>query len=156
MSIEKIDVIRHACLPLIGRGIERFETAELLTVDGDWIDWPDWPLRLFCSGPTLLSISRSKFDDLWLAGDLTLPCDVGQTTRWKTNGIESLLPAIGRTIRGVSLGRGRMTWESHEVEIWTRLLFDLGECWLETFNALDENGYALHWERPEGEFLACA
>ncbi len=59
-------------------------------------------------------------------------------------------------ICGVSLGRGEMSIESRDIEIWTRLLFDLGGSWLEVFNALDENGYALHLTKPEGEFRPCA
>ena len=48
-----------------------------------------------------------------------------------------------------------MTIASREIEIWTHLLFDLDGKWLEVFNALDENEYALHVVKPDGEFRAC-
>jgi hypothetical protein len=41
------------------------------------------------------------------------------------------------------------------IEIWTRLVIDLGDRWLEVFNALDENGYQLHEELPTGDFVNC-
>jgi len=53
------------------------------------------------------------------------------------------------------LGRGEMSIEAKEVEIWTRLLIQVDEGWLEVFNALDENGYAFHAERPAGIFVPC-
>jgi len=37
-----------------------------------------------------------------------------------------------------------------QFEIWTRLFLDLGdEHWLEVYNALDENGYCMHYNKPE-------
>jgi hypothetical protein len=156
MIAEKINAIREASAPIIGRTIERFETAEILHDDGSWDDWPDLPIRIYCTGQALLSISWSRFDDLWLSNDLSLPFAAEDaTTRWKSNGISQIIPAIGCTIHGVSLGRGQMTIESREIEIWTRLVFDLGGKWLEVFNALDENEYALHVVKPDGEFRKC-
>ena len=133
-----------------------FKPAEILLLSGTWKDWPDLPIRLYCSDNTLLSVSWSKFDDLWLSNDNSLPFAAEDaTTRWKSNGIEKIIAAIGKRIRGVSLGRGEMSIESRDIEIWTRLLFDLGGPWLEVFNALDENGYDLHLAKPEGEFRQC-
>ena len=40
-------------------------------------------------------------------------------------------------------------------EIWTRLVIELDEGWLEVFNALDENDYAYHEDRPAGVFIPC-
>lgn len=40
------------------------------------------------------------------------------------------------------------------VEIWTRLLIQVDEGWLEVFNALDENGYIFHAARPAGSFVS--
>ena len=51
------------------------------------------------------------------------------------------------------LGRGEMTIEGRDVEIWTLIETDRG--WLEIFNALDENGYDLHAEKPAGMFVRC-
>ena len=156
MLEDKINAIRAACRPLIGRTIERFETAEILHIDGTWADWPDLPIRVYCTDGTLLSVSWSQFDDLWLSNDESLPFAAEDaTTRWKSNGIEKISGAIGRSIHGVSLGRGEMSIESRDIEIWTRLVFDLGGTWLEVFNALDENGYDLHSVMPHGEFQQC-
>jgi len=55
----------------------------------------------------------------------------------------------------VMLGRGEMSIGGKAVEIWTRLVIGLDEGWLEVFNALDENGYAFHVERPAGVFIPC-
>ena len=156
MIDDKIRAIADACTPLIGKTIERFETAEIRLLSGTWKDWPDLPIRFYCSDDTLLSVSWSKFDDLWLSNDNSLPFAAEDaTTRWKSNGIEEICAAIGKRICGVSLGRGEMSIESHDIEIWTRLLFDLGGSWLEVFNALDENGYDLHLAKPDGEFRQC-
>ncbi|MCP4889534.1 MAG: hypothetical protein GY904_23375 [Planctomycetaceae bacterium] len=156
MIEDKLNAIRVACTPLIGKAIERFESAEILHDDGTWDDWPDLPIRLYCTNQTLLSISWSRFDDLWLSNDKSLPFTTDDaTTRWKSNGLETIRAAIGRSVQGVSLGRGEITSESHDIEIWSRLVFDLGGSWLEVFNALDENGYALHNAEPDGEFRKC-
>ena len=156
MVEDKVNAILNACTTLIGRTIERFETAEILHDHGTWDDWPDLPVRIYCDRDALLSVSWSRFDDLWLSNDTTLPFAAeGATTRWKPNGIEMIRPAIGRCIQGVLLGRGEMSIDSRDIETWTRLVFDLGDRWLEVFNALDENGYDLHIVEPVGEFRKC-
>lgn len=156
MIEDKINAISDACAPLIGKTIERFETAEILLDGGTWDDWPDLPIRIYCAADTILSVSWSRWDDLWLSNDMRLPFSVEDAkTRWKSNAIETLAPAVGQSIRSVSLGRGQMTIESNDIEIWTRLVFDLSGTWLEVFNALDENGYVLHTKQPEGEFRRC-
>ena len=48
-----------------------------------------------------------------------------------------------------------MTLEGREVEIWTRLLIETDKGWLEISNALDENGYFFHLEKPRGTFVSC-
>ena len=53
----KINAIREACVPLIDGTIQRFETAEILHDDGTWDDWPDLPIRIYCTGHALLSVS---------------------------------------------------------------------------------------------------
>jgi hypothetical protein len=91
-----------------------------------------------------------------LATDETLPGWADDdTTRWVENAIESINGCLGRPIRGVWLGRGEMRIGDRDIEIWTRLAIDLGDCWLEVFNALDENGYQLHGDMPPGEFIKC-
>jgi hypothetical protein len=53
------------------------------------------------------------------------------------------------------LGQGEMSVEGKAFEIGTRLVIELEEGWLEVFNALDENGYAYHEDRPVGVFIRC-
>lgn len=153
---DKINAIGEACRPFIGRTIDRFETAEILGDGGTWDDWPDLPIRIYFTDGSLLSISWSRFDDLWLSHDTSLPFAAEDaTTRWRSNRIDKINAAIGRKIQGVLIGRGQMAIESREIEIWTRLVLDLDGLWLEVFNALDENGYNLLSARPDGEFRNC-
>ena len=152
----KVDAIRTHFAPLMGTRIVRYRTAELLRDDGTWSSWPDLPIRIYTDRPSLVSISWSRFDDLWLTNDESLPfSSEGITARWVENGIKLINGCLGCSIRSVLLGHGEMTFEDREVEIWTRLVIDLGECWLEVFNALDENGYDLHSKMPTGEFTHC-
>lgn len=156
MVESKIQLIRKTCASLIGSTIQSFETAELQYEDGAWDDWPDLPIRLYFTDGQLLSVSWSKFDELWLSNDLSLPFEVdGTTIRWKANAMASLREISGRSIRSILLGRGGMTIGSQEIEIWTRLLFDLGDRWFEVVNALDENDYEMHTAMPAGEFRKC-
>jgi len=156
MAEEKFNAIREVCTTVIGSTIERFETAEICYCDGTWDDWPDLPIRIFFTDEKLLSISWSRFEDLWLSNDTSLPFAVEEaTTRWKTNGVAEITAAVGHTLQSVMLGREQMAIGAHEFEIWPRLLFDLGGMWLEVYNALDENGYILHAAQPDGEFRKC-
>lgn len=154
-SQKSLDIRSHFA-PLIGSRINRYETAELLHDDGTWGSWPDLPIRIFTDTAYVVSISWSRFDDLWLSNDTSLPFVAEEaTTRWVANGIAGINGSIGRIIHHVLLGRGEMSIEGRQIEIWTRLVIDLGECWLEIFNALDENGYSLHDSQPVGEFMNC-
>jgi hypothetical protein len=103
-----------------------------------------------------VSISWSRFDDLWIAEDLSLPFPVEDSTvRRVSNGIDEINPVVGASIRSVMLGQGQMSIEGQEVEIGTRMLIEVDGGWLEIFNALDENGYAFHARRPAGMFVPC-
>lgn len=156
MNESIIKAIRDACTPVVGKTIDRFESAEILHEDGTWDDWPDLPIRLYCSDSTMVAISWSRFDELWLSNDTSLPFTPEDAkTRWKSNGIEEIENVVGKRIEGVLLGRGEMSIESRDIEIWTRLVFELDGSWLEIFNALDENGYLLHWNKPNGKFVKC-
>ena len=155
-DIAKVDAIRRCFAPLIAARIDRYRTAELLHDDGTWESWPDLPIRIYTDSRLPVSVAWSKFDDLWLANDNSLPFDVEDArTRWIENKIVAINGCLGRTIRGVMLGRGEMSIEDREIEIWTRLVIDLEYRWLEIFNALDENGYELHSSKPTGEFVNC-
>ncbi len=156
MIQEKLDLVREHFLPLSGHSIVRFETAEILHEDGTWAEWPDLPIRIFTDHGDVVSVRWSRFDDLFVAGDCALPFDVDPTTtRWRTNLPDKLGSIIGRKICGTMIGRGEMSLEGKDIPIWTRLVLDLDGTWLEIFNALDENGYAIHDSQPDGEFQVC-
>lgn len=156
MLDRKIGAIRGHFAHVLGERIVRYETAELLLSDGSWVGWPDLPIRLYTESGGLVAISWSRFEDLWLAGDASLPFPIDEAeVRWIINGHDLINAAVGASIRSVRLGRGGMSIGGREVEIWTRLAIELDRGWLEVFNALDENGYAFHAEEPSGTFIAC-
>ncbi len=156
MIERKTEDIRAHFAPIIGEKILRYETAELLLSDGTWESWPDLPIRLYVGSNRILAISWSRFDDLWLADGLSLPFSTGNSAvRWVINGLEEINTAVGASIKSVMLGRGEMSINGEDVEIWTRLVIELDRGWLEVFNALDENGYAFDPERPVGTFTPC-
>jgi hypothetical protein len=153
--LRKIGIQTHFAA-IIGEEIIRYEAAELLLDDGTRESWPDLPIRLYTGSNKLVAMSWSRFDDLWLADDPSLPFPIGDSTiRWVVNGLEEINPAVGASIKSVMLGRGEMSIDGKEVEIWTRLVIQVDEGWLEVFNALDENGYGFHAVRPAGVFIPC-
>ena len=148
--------LRKIFAPAIGSELRGYSTAELLHDDGTWAAWPDLPIRLEWGSGSLIAISWSKFDDLWIAADEALPFPVeGSTVRWVRNGFDNLNGLVGARILSVWLGRDEMSIGEKEFEIWTRLLIETDRGWLEVFNALDENGYDCHRDRPSGTFLSC-
>ncbi|WP_165248079.1 hypothetical protein [Paludisphaera soli] len=152
----KVRGIQRHLAATIGETITRYETAELLFDDGTWGSRPDLPIRLYTGSDRLLAISWSRFDDLWLTDDSSLPFPIGDSTiRWVSNGVEGINAAVGASIGSVMLGKGEMSIGGNPVEIWTRLVIGLDQGWLEVFNALDENGYAFHADRPAGVFIPC-
>jgi hypothetical protein len=156
MTDDRIGEIRSHFAAIVGARINRYETAELQLDDGTWDQWPDLPIRLYTHTGDVIAISWSGFDDLWIASDLSLPFSIdGSTTRWVSNSIDRINPAVGTSIRSVMLGQGEMTIGGKEVEVWTRLLIQLDKGWLEIFNALDENGYDFQIEQPPGDFIPC-
>jgi hypothetical protein len=102
-------------------------------------------------------VSWSKFDDLSISTDPTLqfPID-GSTVRWVSDSSESVDRVVGGVLRSVALGRGEMSVEGRDIEVWTRLVLQTDKGWLVIFNALDENGYEYHAERPLGPLEPCA
>jgi hypothetical protein len=156
MTDDRIGEIRSHFAAIVGARINRYETAELQLDDGTWDQWPDLPIRVYTYTGDVIAISWSGFDDLWIASDLSLPFSIdGSTTRWVSNSIDRINPAVGTSIRSVMLGQGEMTIGGKEVEVWTRLLIQLDKGWLEIINALDENGYDFHIEKPTGDFIPC-
>lgn len=148
----KVEAIRTHFAPLLGKRIVHYRTAELRHEDGTWSPWSDLPIQIYTDDATVVSVSWSCFDDLALSNGPTDPSWADpETTRWIENGIGDMNGCLGRVIRGVSLGHGQMAIGDREIEIWTRLLLDLGDRWLEIYNALDENGYCLHHGLPSGQ-----
>lgn len=156
---QRIAEIRSCFSAVIGAGIVWYETAELLDDHGTWSSCPDYPIRLFTDSGKVIAISWSQFDDLWIRTDLSLPFVFegleNASIRWVRNSVANINAIVGMTIRSVLLGRGQMSVEGHEVEIWTRLLIQLDNQWLEIRNVLDENGYELHLYQPPGTFIPC-
>jgi hypothetical protein len=156
MIDHKIGEIRSHFAAVVGARINRYETAERQLDDGTWDRWPDLPIRLYTDAGDVIAISWSRFDDLWIARDLSSPFSIeGSTIRWVDNSIERINAAIGTSIRSVMLGQAEMSTEGKEVEIWTRVLIQLDKGWLEIFNALEENGYDFHAEKPSGNSIPC-
>jgi hypothetical protein len=149
---DKVEDIRRQFAPLIGQRIEQYETAELL-FEGVWRAYDDLPLRLYFSSAAMASISWSRFDDLSFS-DQPFSTE-GLDVRWVRNGRSELNHVLGLSLRGAALGRGEMSMGGMDSDIWTRLILDLGPKWLEIYNALDENGYAVHDRCPEGDFWLC-
>jgi hypothetical protein len=152
----KISTIRSSFAAVVGAKLVRYETAELLLDNGSWEPWPDLPIRLYTDTHKFIAVAWSRFDDLWIATDTSLPFPIeGSTVRWVRNSIGKINGAVGNPIGSVMIGRGQMSVEGRDVEIWTRLLIDVGSGWLEIYNALDENGYDFHLQLPAGTFLPC-
>lgn len=152
----KIEAIRSSFSSVIGATLLWYETAELLLLDGSWEPWPDLPIRLYTDTQKFVAIAWSRFEDLWIATDLSLRFSIDESTvRWVRNSVGKINGALGNPIGSVMIGRGQMSVEGRDVEIWTRLLIEVGNGWLEIFNALDENGCDLHPLRPAGTYIPC-
>ena len=157
MKEKKLGDIRRVFTPLIGATLSAYSTAELLHDDGTWSAWPDLPIRLQWGSRGMTSVSWSKFDDLWISTDPSLPVPIdGSTVRWVSDSSESVDRVVGGVLRSVALGRGEMSVEGRDIEVWTRLVLQTDKGWLEVFNALDENGYEYHAEHPRGPLEPCA
>ena len=152
---DKVADIRSRFAPLVGARVYEYQTAEIFC-EGEWSEWPDLPIRLLFADGRMISISWSHFNKLWLASDSTLPFSIeGSEVKWVSNSDKQISRAIGSTILSVQLGRGQLSIEGHDIEVWTRLLIQLDTGWLEIFNALDENGYTFHLQHPAGAFVSC-
>jgi hypothetical protein len=152
---EKIEAIKATFAPLMHEEFMSFETAELQFEDGTWGAWRDLPIRMYGAGE-LVSISWWNLDDLWLANDATSPFPAeGLDVRWIENANDEWKTVLGDRFNAVLIGRGEMSIEETDVEIWTRLVIQVGEHWIEIFNALDENGFDFHSHMPDGEFVRC-
>ena len=151
-----VENIKRFCGPLIGHTITRLQSAETRSLENEWYADSGLPIRIFTQSGALLAVSWSRFDDLWLNNDESLPCTIeADRVRWVDDGLPGSTSCIGRKLRRVLLGKGQMSVENVELEIWTRLLFDLGERFLEISNALDANDVEVHSAKPDGDFIDC-
>ncbi len=155
MDLDKqLDSIRRAFAPAIGEVLTGFSTTEHRFEDGVWHLDPNLPIRLVWGSQVRISVSWSRFDDLWLATDDSMPFKVDMDdVRWVSREPQAFRAALGSRLKGVLLGQGEFSIEGKGIEIWTRLVIETEACWLEIFNALDENGYSCHAQKPEGTFL---
>lgn len=152
---EHINDIDKQISAVTGQYLSGYTCFEYIADDGQSDRWDDMPLQLFFDGPMPLSIAWSHFDNLWCKIGTELPFDPGENYRKCNNhGIREVEPLIGQKICSFYLGKGQMTIEDRDVEIWTRLLlcFEGGQ-YLEIYNKLDENGYMHHKQMPNGDWI---
>ena len=154
---EKIKLIQRHFSGLIGGEVQGYELAQIwCDEEKEWNNWMDIPIFLIIE-ETILSISWSQFNDFGIEKGRVLPFSLsGSTVRWLSEGVGLIDPVIGKKIESISIGKGEMSIEEKEIEIWTRLLvrFEDGETF-EIFNALDENGIELHKGRVKGITKKC-
>lgn len=154
---DKVSLIQERFAALVGKEVVGYELAQYWCAeDEEWSNWRDIPLFLSI-GETTLSISWQKFDELAIEVDRALPFSLsGATVRLLCEDVESLDAVIGQKVASVSLGKGEMSIEEVEIDVWTRLLIKLsGGNTLEVFNALDENGIEVHTKPVVGEVQKC-
>jgi hypothetical protein len=154
---DKIALIQKYFGPLVGQKIDGYELPQYwYEEDKEWSDWMDLPLILKINKKPL-SISWCQFEDFAIDAGRPLPFSLVDTTvKWISEGNKYLDSIIGQEIKSVALGRGEMTMEGKDIEIWTRLLIELSDGrTLDVFNALDENGVDVIDSNIEGELIKC-
>jgi len=105
----------------MGEILTGYSAAELLGENGTRHGWHDLPIRLEWGSNRVIAVSWSKFDDLWIGTDLSLPfCIEGTTVRWVRNGSEVLNRVLGATLTSVWLGRGEFSLEVTQEPIWAK------------------------------------
>lgn len=143
----------------IGLPLTRYETAEILTHDQTWEPWNDLPIRLKIGPGPPVCVSWSETSELWIDAGSALPFPAtgeGYQYRWVVNVRPALEPLRGCALRAVYLGCIEDPWVFKAYMPSWRLLLGFDRGWLEVFNAMDENGYAVHAARPDGEWVRCA
>lgn len=154
---DKISLIRTNFSNLLGKKITGYELAQIWFEEtSEWSEWMDIPLFL-CIGETTLSISWKKFDELAISEGRALSFSLcNSTVRWICEGVAELDKVVGHSIVSASLGRGEMSVNEADVEIWTRLLLELSNGFtLDVFNALDSNGVEVVTSQTIGEIHKC-
>jgi hypothetical protein len=144
----------------IGHPLLRYETAEIRTHDETWEPWNDLPIRLYLGPGAPVCVAWSKTAELWIDVGDALPFPAtgeGDQYRWAANAQPALEPMRGCTYYSAYLGQhASLPPNDLAFGLWNRLLLEFDHGWVEVFNALDENGYAVHAARPDGEWVRCA
>lgn len=140
--MNKVNNIYTCFFKLLGKKIIKYETAEIYF--DDWEPWNDLPIRIYFDGGEVISIAWSKFDELWLSNDLTLPFSIEYNqVRWVTNSPKEISGYLNNRISSVKLGVDYLVIENNKIEVFTHLLVYTTNGILDVFNNLDENGYSL-------------
>lgn len=140
--MNKVDNINTCFFKVLGKKIIKYETAEIYF--DSWEPWNDLPIRIYFDGGEVISIAWSKFDELWLSNDLTLPFSIeGCRVRWVINNISEILGCLNSNISSVKLGVDYFIIGNNQIEILTHLLVYTTNGILDVYNNLDENGYSL-------------
>jgi hypothetical protein len=153
----KLKLITEIFAPLIGLTFEGYEMPELFIEDDNtWDKWFDLPIYLSFSDE-LISVSWADLDELSLSRNREIPFSLdGCQVRWCSENIPLLNNALGQKLESVSLGRGQMSVENNELEIWTRLFLHLTNgVIIEIYNALDENGFNVLSSIIEKDTIKC-
>lgn len=145
----------------VGLPLLRYETAEMLTHDQTWEPWNDLPIRLHIGPGAPVCVVWMYTYRLLIECDAPVPHWNTWTEpdqfRWAANALPLLEPLRGGTLRSAHLGRDtNLAPNDLAFNEWNRLLVEFDRGWLEVFNALDQNGYAVHAARPDGEWVRCA
>jgi hypothetical protein len=147
-KVNKVAAIKKVFGESMGATLVGYSTAEIFF--DQWEPWNDLPIRLVFDNGQIIAVAWSKFDDLWLSNDLSLPFDIYDSqVRWVENAIEDVNPLLGGVILSVSLGQGYLEVEEQKTPLDSRLIIETDRGVMEIFNALDENGYAYLSTRPQ-------
>ncbi|OMQ22172.1 hypothetical protein [Serratia oryzae] len=145
--MSKAEAIKKVFGTFIGATLIGYSTAEIF-VDR-WEPWNDLPIRLAFNNGQIISVAWSKFDDLWLSNDQSLPFDIYDSkVRWIENAFDDLNRLIGGVILSVSLGQDYLELGGEETPLDIHLIIETDRGVMDIFNALDENGYAYLPSRP--------
>ena len=117
---EKCAALRTTFRPLLGDRLTSYATAEIFVAeDQEWSPWDDLPIRLYWASGAVTSVSWTKFDELVLTPDGSLPAwlmksDSNQP-RWVENSRPALNFLLGSPLQSVELGKGEMSVEGREL-----------------------------------------
>lgn len=154
----KMSDLERVFAPVIGKKLKAIETPELHDEEKDnWEDFREHSVRLYFDGEFAATLAWDKFDELCISPDTKIASCYRNTLtiRWLKNTVTGIERLIDRQLKTVELGKGSMSFGENEFDIWIRILLGFETGYFEIYNALDENGYAVHTVHPDGEFLTC-